>query len=318
MSQHVKRVDSCIENLAHNCGIETSSDLFSIELAALLDEMKEDYEHWDHRTPERFIFDMLVRRSFTAVVDYWETILMIIAANIEKEKHYEVRMDMLSLVEHFLLQEELHSTIVFYSDIILKMILLPTLQWQVGKPNVNIRKASIVCVIKLMDKKLIAKDKLYSSFNPMMNSLKNCLDDDWQNDIRYFSVVLLKTLISYLSDTLDREDYINIYQELLKRLDDAQDGIRIETCKVFEVFFDHLPNPWSSSLYEYTVKNIFIHLDDQNEAIQKAIMAVLRKAVRVQLPDFIAVAREMENKSAHPALVKSLLDFATGAVNGDE
>ena len=52
---------------------------------------------------------------------------MIIAANIEKEKHYEVRMDMLSLIEHFLLQEELHSTIVFYSDIILKMILLPTL-----------------------------------------------------------------------------------------------------------------------------------------------------------------------------------------------
>ena len=70
--------------MAHNCGIATSSDLFSIELAALLDEMKEDYEHWDQRTPERFIFDMLVRRSYTAVVDYWETILMIIAANIKR------------------------------------------------------------------------------------------------------------------------------------------------------------------------------------------------------------------------------------------
>jgi hypothetical protein len=29
-----------------------------------------------------------------------------------------------------------------------------------------------------------------------------------------------------------------MYPELLKRMDDAQDGIRIEMCKVFEVFFD--------------------------------------------------------------------------------
>ena len=119
----------CLELLATNCGIATSSDLFSIELSVLLDEMKEKYEHWGRNTPERFIFDMLVRRSFTAVVDYWETILMIIAANVEKDKHVELRMDMLALVEHFLNQEELHSTIVFYSEIILKMILLPCMQW---------------------------------------------------------------------------------------------------------------------------------------------------------------------------------------------
>ena len=46
---------------------------------------------------------MLVRRSHSAVVDYWETILMIIASNIEIEKDYELRMDMLNLTEHFLL-----------------------------------------------------------------------------------------------------------------------------------------------------------------------------------------------------------------------
>lgn len=103
MTPHTKRVDECINILAENCGIESSQDLFSIELATLLDEMKEQYEDWTKNTPERFIFDMLVRRSFTAVVDYWETILMIIAANVEGSKEYELRMDMLALVEHFLL-----------------------------------------------------------------------------------------------------------------------------------------------------------------------------------------------------------------------
>ena len=102
MASFHKRVNECIEQLAHNCGIETSSDLFSIELATLLDEMKESYEDWNKNSPDRFIFDMLVRRSFTAVVDYWETILMIIAANIEHDKDFELRMDMLNLTEHFL------------------------------------------------------------------------------------------------------------------------------------------------------------------------------------------------------------------------
>jgi len=52
-----------LELLAKNCELEDSSDLFSIELSLMLDEMKEDYDDWDRGTPERFIFDLLVRRS---------------------------------------------------------------------------------------------------------------------------------------------------------------------------------------------------------------------------------------------------------------
>lgn len=282
MEAFVQRVNTCIDSLARNCGIETASDLFSVELSVLLDEMQEDYESWNKNTPERFIFDMLVRRSQTAVVDYWETILMIVAANIDADKEFELRMDMLALVEHLLLQTDLHSTIVFYSEIILKMILLPTMQWRVGKPNVRIRKASIVCLIKLIDQNLIEKDKLYESDKQIVTALKNCMDDDWANDIRYAAVVFLRQYLAYLKEQYDREDYVAIYPEMLKRLDDAQDGIRLEICKVFEIFFDQLPDPWSSSLYEYAVKTIFVHIDDPSEAIQQAVVAVLKKAARVQ------------------------------------
>ena len=102
MEPYQNRSDMALESLAKNTGHESGHDLFSVELSALLDEMKEDYENWDKHTPQRFIFDMLVRRSLTAVVDYWETILMIIAANVENNKEVELRMDMLSLLEHFL------------------------------------------------------------------------------------------------------------------------------------------------------------------------------------------------------------------------
>ena len=275
MLPHSKHVNNTIETLAKNCDIASSEDLFSIELAALLEEMKETYEDWNKNTPDRFIFDMLVKRSFTAVVDYWETILMIIASNIEHGKDYELRMDMLNLCEHFLLQKELHGTIVFYSEIILKMIILPCMVWHIGKPNVSIRKAAVVCMIKLIENKLMEEDKLHENFPQVFNTMKNCLDDDWVHEIRFAGIILTKNLINYLHAHLVEEDWKMMYVELLKRLDDAQDGIRIECCKCFEAFFANLPDPWNSTFYEYTIKNILIHLDDQNPAIQDAVKGVL-------------------------------------------
>jgi hypothetical protein len=144
-----------LQVLAKNCDKEDAGDLFSVELAYLLEDMKENYEKWNKHTPERFIFDMLVRRANTAVEEYWEQILEIIAANVDSNKDYEVKMDMLGLIEFFLKSEFLHSTIVFYSEIILKLILIPSTAWKVGKPNVKIRKAAVICMMKLIEKRLI-------------------------------------------------------------------------------------------------------------------------------------------------------------------
>ena len=98
------------------------------------------------------------------MVDYWEEILEIVATNTDHGKDYELRMDMLNLIEFFLLEETLHSTIVFYSEIIVKLILLPCTEWRVGLPNVKIRKAGVVCLIKLIDSKLIEPVKMREYF----------------------------------------------------------------------------------------------------------------------------------------------------------
>ena len=272
--------------------------------------MKEDYEGWTRNTPERFIFDMLVRRSQTAVVDYWETILEIVATNVDHSKDTELRMDMLTLVEHLLQQENLHSTIPFYSEIIVKLILLPCTEWRAGSPIGKIRKGAVICFISLLDQKLIEKGKLREVYTDIVNKFKSVLDDDWGNDLRFASVVFVRKMLQYLGDELDSENYIEIYPELLKRLDDAQDGIRIETAKAFEVFFDQIPDPWSTSLYSYTVKQIFIHLDDQSLEIQKAITTVLQKAARVQTDDFIEIAEDCASKFAHPVLCQNLAQHA--------
>ena len=115
-----------------------------------------------------------------------------------------------------------------------------------------------------MTKLTKAQHKLQQNFKEIAKQLKNCLEDDWVAEIRYAAVILMRKMMEFLRDEIDYEDLKEIYPDLLKRLDDAQDGIRIEAAKNFELFFELVSNPWSSSLYEYTVKNIYIHLDDPN------------------------------------------------------
>ena len=141
---------------------------------------------------------MLVRRSQTAVVDFWDEILEIVATCIDKEKDWELRMDMLHLCEHFLKTENLHSTIVFYSEIIVKMVLVPCVQWSPGIPSNSIRKAAVVTTMTLLTHNLIEPQKLFQNFHDLFTPLKGCLDDDWNNELRFASVLLVKKVMTYL------------------------------------------------------------------------------------------------------------------------
>lgn len=112
--------------------------------------------------------------------------------------------------------------------------------------------------------------------------------------------------MEYVREELDYEDFKELYPELLKRLDDSQDGIRLEVAKTLELWFEALPDPWSGNLYDYTVRNIFIHIDDPNSKIQDAITAVLQKAATKHNEQFIEISIECQAKSANVLLCKNL------------
>ena len=301
-------VDHAIELLAVRCGCKDTDELFSMELEALLKEMKETYMNWDDNTADRFIFDMLCRKSNEAVVEHWELILEIVGMNCTYDKSSNLRMDMLALIEHFLAKSSLQDTLQYYGEVLILGILQPCIEWRIGIPNVKIRQAGIVCMKKLIDCKLIEKEDLHKNFMDIFNNLKNCLDDDFSSEIRFAATVLLKTMINYSGTQFVWDDFKEVYPELLKRLDDSQDGIRLEACKAFEIFFEVLPEDWAKNLVEYMVQNIFIHLDDSDTQIQEAIAVVLNKAAKVHKDVVIGIGRSMSGKFQHQTVIENLLE----------
>lgn len=44
---------------------------------------------------------------------------------------------------------------------LLTWVLIPSTVWKVGKPNIKIRKAALICILRITEMKLIEKEKLF-------------------------------------------------------------------------------------------------------------------------------------------------------------
>jgi hypothetical protein len=103
------------------------------------------------------------------------------------------------------------------------MILLPAMGWSSGSVSGKIRKAAIICFNRLIEERMMEPEKMYNSFDDIINKLKGVLDDDWNNDLRFASTITMRKFLFFMRDELHKDDHFKYYAEILKRLDDAQD-----------------------------------------------------------------------------------------------
>lgn len=108
--------------------------------------------------------------------------------------------------------------------------------WRAGKPNIKIRKASILIFSKLLSKGLFPAPDLHKLYPEIIAPLKDCLDDDWAADLRLSAIHFCQLMITILNEFLDQFELSNLRSLLLTRMDDAQDTIRIETTAAIRAF----------------------------------------------------------------------------------
>lgn len=104
----------------------------------------------------------------------------------------------------------------------------------------------------------------------------SCLDDD-DKDIRYITSECLSYYFEILKGHLNEEEINKIYGDLMKRLDDSENSIRIECCKYMIKFFccSERDN-YHATLIGYCLDCFLIHLDDPDEIIQKNVFETLK------------------------------------------
>ncbi|CAJ1377289.1 unnamed protein product [Effrenium voratum] len=307
-------VDANIDHLAQLLG-RSRRQLYEEHLRSRLLDLLHgaDAVLWEDTSPNRHILETLLRNAGPAVAEHVGSLMPVLARQASPEDaSAAARVDLLGLV-HFLVNEEdeaLASAIQANSLALLDGVLLPNCSWRPGQSNGKIRRGGMVCVHALLRRHLVPSTVLNEVFVDLMPILKSCLDDSWSPDNRMVACLVLSCTLTDLQAEINGEQLREVYPELLKRLDDSNDKIRVAVCEALDVFFKCLPHNWSRTLYEYILRNLFVHLDDPNPEIQQGIYAVLQSAVHQDYATFQKEAQSAVVKSSHPRLCEELVRLA--------
>jgi dynein assembly factor 5 len=109
----------------------------------------------------------------------------------------------------------------------------------------------------------------------LITQLKTSMDSDNKNT-RLVSCRVMTRLFELMGNSLDQNNLHNMYPELLKRLDDSSDDIRIVVTKTFLAYLECFGDDYQVDMYrlhlEAIYKGLLVHLDDPEPKIQNAIL----------------------------------------------
>jgi len=226
--------------------------------------------------------------------------------------------------------------------------LLPNAVWRVGMVEATIRKLTVAAMLALLlhvgfpDSAVV--NEQFVALQPVLTS---CLDDD-DTTTRRLACRVLTAILKSLNQVcgglaaeaggrtaseiahLSREQVNDLYPELLKRLDDSSDEIRVMACDMLVAFWSSAPaSSFHSTCLAYAFDMLFVHLDDPQRKIQQAIHRALQAAVSLGPSLMVEKAKENRGRHRSPLLCDHLRDYATpliqreteddreGTLNGD-
>lgn len=263
----------------------------------VLQRLQETAQFWTSNSPERLKFETLLTLAPKAVPSLVGQSMDIFMRNLDPTKDPELRLKLFSLLSRVVAGigeiDDIYKSLQPFCIRLLKDAILPNCVWQAGRVSAAARAASMSCFWALLQGKVITSEHINEVFSEMLTQVISCLDDDNQTTRTVTCKTLLK-LFSECKASFDADRLNLLYPELLKRMDDSSNDIRIITTKAFSSYFKCFDN-YDIELFklhlEAMFKGLLIHLDDPDKAIQDSVLAALKDAC-----------------SIHPRLLRSKLN----------
>ncbi|KAJ1501330.1 HEAT repeat-containing protein 2 [Coelomomyces lativittatus] len=156
------------------------------------------------------------------------------------------------------------------------------LKWNGGKLFFQLRE--LVAELAVL---CINQDSLSIILDPLTDALTSAMDDERLITRKHYLSLTEQVL---LSQSLTSEHLKKLYCEILKRLDDASDEIRVQACHLIQSIFLRcsIVNSLDHIHIDEIIKKITIHIDDQNPMIQNAAASTLL-SINALYPDLVKV-----------------------------
>ena len=262
---------------------------------------------WLFNSPSKCAFEVLIRECPKYSWHYCADVITIIAEYVQPKKgpaegsaeahlqsyaaqrgeevfpetlgEIDIRLSMIALLEGLIRDGnedwECAKHVAASAENIIKNIFIVNLVWRVGRVEATVRKVALAATYGILKAGAVTPDVMTRTASELVPLLVSNLDDS-DVSTRQISCLCIGILFERLRGAFGEDSISNMYPVLLKRLDDSNDHVRINVCNALEHFCQCAPRTaYTSTCIDYTLDQLFIHLDDVNPAIQDAVYKVI-------------------------------------------
>ncbi|GAQ77627.1 hypothetical protein KFL_000010760 [Klebsormidium nitens] len=270
--------------LARATGHSSVSSLFSEHLSGLLATATADHAQWVSVSPGWQLFQALLHAAGAAAGPGLEQALPVLAGVVQQEREAALRISALQLVDELLEVPALAATWRRRAARLLAEMLVPCGVWRAGKVAAAVRHAAMVATGTLLRNDLCTQEDLLGvlSGSSLLAVVRSCLEEDYYVDTRRAACHVAEHLVRVAGPALSGEQRRALYKDVLKRLDDSNDEIRIEITGAARQLFASLPPHEDGAEVRELVDGMLVHMDDPDARVQAAVCSALEVAARVR------------------------------------
>lgn len=305
-----------IESLAERVGVRDSQDLYARYFEPLLKAAIKGHESWESKDSPGFgFFDSLLRESAgNATGEYISSCLPVFTKCVMEKRDPTLRLSTLALIETLTNDAIVAKSFFPHTETIILNIICPCITWRVGRIDGTIRKLGIACLLSMVRSESCLCPKILSeiALEAITPSLITSLSDDYDTGIRHITCLLFASMYAKLQGCVKFEHVNSVYPELLKRLDDSSDAVRLAAIEALAPFFGcALPEAFHTTCRSYTLDILFVHLDDSDKSIQDAMLRTI-KAMGTSLNNYDKIldsAKKLRAEHRSPYYCDQLADY---------
>ncbi|XP_032115799.1 dynein assembly factor 5, axonemal isoform X2 [Sapajus apella] len=292
------KAQETMDSLAAAEGISSCQDLYRKYMGPLLERATASHLDWTAHSPELLQFSVIITQSGPALGEALPQIMPTLRACLQPSRDPQMRLKLFSILSTVLLRAsdtiDSQGQLPSYLEMVTKDILAPNLQWHAGRTAAAIRTAAVSCLWALTSSEVLSAKQIRDVQETLMPQVLTTLEEDSQM-ARLISCRIINTFLKTLGSMFDPDKLIKIYPELLKRLDDVSNDVRMAAASTLVTWLQCVKNADGKAYYQssvqYLYRELLVHLDDPESTIQDAVLEVLKEGSAL-FPDLLV--RETE------------------------
>ncbi|XP_005997023.1 dynein axonemal assembly factor 5 [Latimeria chalumnae] len=312
-------------SLAEVQGLISVLDLYKQHITELLQWVSVTHQQWNSYSVQQLQFESILIQAGPIIGEVLQDLMPILRSCLEPRRDPEMRLKLFTVLSKLLLNanETVNSRGQFpdYLESIIKDVLIPNLLWHAGRTAAAIRTTAVTCLWALLHSQILSEGQALKVHNDLMPQVLSTLEED-SKLTRLVACRIVGAFLKLCGNQFSPDKLNAVYPELLKRLDDASDDVRVAAAKALHTWFQCINDDYERTTFhshiEYLYRGLLVHLDDPDSNIQHTVLEVLQEGSVVCPFVLREEVNAVKHKHRSPFYCEQLLQHIDSAQNSTQ